>query len=221
MKASIDDIVSKVRTAIDDITRDADEEFTKDADTEIKQAVVLAAMRVSKAAPLDMLEPVTAAGMVQTENKDGSGNIVVPKDYLCLVELRLKSWGRSIYTLMDSGSNEAAMQISMWSRGTAQKPKAMLAHDSLGRRIIRYWSAGRKTQRQKDGRLKQVYDHAIDTFAYEPVPSINGDELKAGVTEECMSHIIYMAAGIFLTGKKEDGLAAKCFQLAAFESDKQ
>lgn len=48
MKASIDDIVSRVRTAIDDITKDADEEFTKDADTEIKQAVVLAAMRVSK-----------------------------------------------------------------------------------------------------------------------------------------------------------------------------
>lgn len=48
MKASIDDIVSRVRTAIDDITKDADEEFTKDADTEIKQAVVLAAMRVSR-----------------------------------------------------------------------------------------------------------------------------------------------------------------------------
>lgn len=225
MQLDITELVKKVRIAIDDITKDADEDFTKDADTEIKQAIEHAAIRVCKEAPANMLDPTVcgseqwtkdgkASGQVM--NADGSGSLVVPDNFIRLVELRLASWGRSVFTLMEPGSNEANMQASRWSRGNALKPKAMLGVNSSGQRVIDYWSAGRYTTKQADGTAKSVYNHQVERFAYVSRPTISESKIDICLTDDCLMHIVYMAAGIYLEGKKESTLADKMYQLAAF-----
>ena len=140
MDITIDDAIKKVRIAIDDIVKDEDkdEDFTADAATELKQAVEDACTRVSQEAPADYVIPKTVGSEQwtdkdgnadgQTMNADGSGYLVLPSDFLRFVELRLASWGRSVFELLVPGSNEANMQVSRWSRGNALKPKAMIAN---------------------------------------------------------------------------------------------
>lgn len=229
MDITIDDAIKKVRIAIDDIVKDEDkdEDFTADATTELKQAVEDACTRVSQEAPADYVIPKTVGSEQwtdkdgnadgQTMNADGSGYLVLPSDFLRFVELRLVSWGRSVFELLVPGSNEANMQASRWSRGNALKPKAMIANNATGGRILCYWTAGRYAAKQSDGTVKNVYNHQVEVLAYVPIPAVStdGKTITVGLTDNCLANIIYTAAGIYMEGKKEATLADRFYALAS------
>ena len=219
MQATIKSLIEKVRTALDEILpEDQADGFTVNADAELRQAIETAIMQISKEASPDMLEPKVLEGDLtpaQVKNDDGTGYIVLPPDFLRLMELKLMSWSSSVWELMDPTSDEAKRQASRWGRGTPQKPKAMESQDRGGNKILKYWTAGRFVN--NDAReIKPIYDHRIETFAYIATPQLSSDGsvIDCNLKDECLRNIIYRAAGIYLESKKEGELADRFYQLS-------
>lgn len=193
------DIVGKIRTAIDDIAPETSDSFTTDTDTELWQAVQHAVTSLLISLPLIMLEP-KAMNATATSNTDGSGYVTLPDDFLRFVVLQLRSWAGPVFDLMEPGSDEAKRQRSLWGRGTPEKPKAMIDHGSGGKKILKYWSAG------KSG---GSYDHSISVLNYIPRASVVNDTITCALKEAAESALINLAASIFFEGKKEAGTAEK------------
>lgn len=162
---------------------------------------------------------------IQTQYTDGHGSLVIPDDWLRLVELRLKSWSSSLVALMDPGSKEAQMQASRWTRGTPQKPKGMITvSPTTGKRVLMYWTAGRYSANH-DMPTNKVYDHEVELFTYLPYQKVKDVLEKDGktvtdqkiilaLTDECKKYLIYRAISIFLISKKESELGEKYNQLS-------
>lgn len=228
MKVKIKELIEKSRIALDELRVGEEDDFSSDLDTEIRQALLLAANELMEEAPADKLEPKAVVATVngdsdydpiRTEYSDGHGSLAIPDDFLLLYELRLRSWQGTVTTLLEPGSNEAQMQRSRWTRGTPQKPKAMLETDGSGQRVITYWTAGRYAVPSLS--RKDVYDHTVERFTYIPKGSVStdsdGDEcLSASLSDDCERNIIYRALSLVLTTKKETELAGQARELSSF-----
>ena len=240
MRLKVADMVDRLHVIIDDVKRtDGDDDFSEDKDTELREALLTGAEQATGAAPRSVLVPkAVAAGLAidgdydydaaQTEYTDGHGAVMIPDDWLRLYELKLRSWSGTVTTLMDTDSDEAKMQASRWSRGTPQKPKAMLGYDDEGRRVVVYWTAGRYAK--YGTALDSVYDHKIDRFLYVPKPdfetetttitkedgkteSTSTEYLNIPLAEACEKAVLYRAAGVFMEAKKESTLADRFYAL--------
>ena len=240
MEALMSDLVKEMRIAMDEVSHDElNDIIADDSDTEMKQAIEMAAQQLLLQAPTQMLLPqrvlapqnkigIQDYDAIQTQYSDGHGCLVIPDDWLRLVELRLKSWQSTLTQLMEPGSKEAQMQVSRWTRGTPQKPKGMITTSpTSGKRVLMYWTAGRYDANHAP--LGKVYDHEIENFTYIPyqkmedVLSSEKDESKPKVidqkiiialTEECKKYLIYRAISIFLISKKEKELGEQYNQLS-------
>lgn len=240
MKLKVADMLDRLHVIIDDVKRtDGEDDFSEDKDTELREALLTGAEQVTGAAPRSVLVPKpVASGLsidgdydydaARTEYVDGHGAVMIPDDWLRLYELKLRSWTGTVTSLIDAESDEAKMQASRWSRGTAQKPKAMLGYDDEGRRAVVYWTAGRYAK--YGTALDSVYDHEIDRFLYIPKPeletetttvtkddgkteNVNTEYLNVPLTEACEKAVLYRAAGVFMEAKKESTLAEKFYAL--------
>ena len=113
MEALMSDLVKEMRLALDEVKHDElNDVFADDSDEEMKQAIETAAQQLLLQAPPQMLQPkrvvesLNESGKqdydaIQTQYTDGHGSLVIPDDWLRLVELRLKSWSSSLVALMD------------------------------------------------------------------------------------------------------------------------
>lgn len=230
MEALMSDLINEMRIAIDEVNHDeVNDIIMDDSDMEMKQVIETAAQQILLQAPEAMLAPVivkVSLGNEQdydpiiTQFTDGHGELTIPSDFVRLYELKLFSWQSSVRELMDPTSKEAQMQASRWTRGTPQKPKAMLSVNQYGNRVIVYWTAGRYLKPIKDTSIDQVYDHRIERFSYIPMASIDktddGEKLVAALHPLARKHIVYRAISVFLTSKKEADLAEKYFSLSQF-----
>lgn len=240
MEAQISDLVKEMRIAMDEVIHDDENDiFADDSEEEMKQAIETAAQQLLLQAPPQMLLPqrvqasVNSDGeqdydAIQTQYTDGHGSLVIPDDWLRLVELKLKSWQGTLRTLMDPGTKEAQMQASRWTRGTPQKPKGMITTSpTTGKRLLMYWTAGRYSANHEQ-QVSKVYDHEVELFTYIPYQKVEdvystetGKEtevvdlkLTVALTDECKKYIIYRAISIYLASKKESELAEKYNQLS-------
>ena len=205
MEITKSDIVSKIRTAIDDILSVSDS-FSTDTDNELWQATWHAVESLQESLPLDMLTPKADAtyyanGQHQTTNTDGSGYLSLENDFVRFVSLSLLSWnGRIVTELLEPGSDEALRQTNKWSRGTVSKPRAMLDHDASGNKILRYWSAGKSNDQ---------YNHSVAIMNYIPKATMTGTTITSALRDIAERQVVYQAAAIFFEGKKESVLADK------------
>lgn len=232
MEALMSDLVKEMRIAMDEVSHDElNDIIMDDSDEEMKQAIETAAQQLLLQAPAQMLQPkrvvVSLNGNgkqdydpIQTQFTDGHGTLVIPDDWLRLVELRLRSWQSSLTMLMEPGSKEAQMQSSRWTRGTPQKPRGMITTSpTTGKRVLMYWTAGRYDANHGQT-VGKVYDHEVELFTYVPyqkledVKSSDEDDaevvdqrLVLALTDECKKYLIYRAISIFLVSKKEKDLA--------------
>ena len=240
MEALMSDLVKEMRIAMDEVKHDEDNDiFADDSDEEMKQAIETAAQQLLLQAPPQMLQPKRVVASlnesgkqdydaIQTQYTDGHGCLVIPDDWLRLVELRLKSWSSSLTSLMDPDSKEAQMQASRWTRGTPQKPRGMIATSPVtGKRVLMYWTAGRYDANHAEETGK-VYDHEVELFTYIPYQKVEdvfskeeGKEKEVidrkivlALIDECRKYLIYRAISIFLVSKKESDLAEKYNQLS-------
>ncbi len=237
MEALMSDLVKEMRLALDEVKHDdLNDIFADDSEDEMKQAIETAAQQLLLQAPAQMLQPqrvvvsLNASGAqdydaIQTQYTDGHGSLVIPDDWLRLVELKLESWQSTLRTLMEPSSKEAQMQASRWTRGTPQKPKGMITTSpTTGKRLLMYWTAGRYDATHAKS-LGKVYDHTVELFTYIPYQkvedvlsedgeTVTGQKITLALTDECKKYLIYRAISIYLVSKKESDLADRYNQLS-------
>lgn len=238
MDLKIDDAIKDVRTVLDDITKDGDNDFEADKDMEIEAALKRACRELLMEVPAEYLQPTVIRDVEgstdptpsQVKNTDGTGYVVLPSDYMRLVAFKLWSWAGVVRETIDPLSDEARQQVSRWTRGTPQKPKAMEDVDQAGNKILRYWTAGMYNSPTASA-IDTVYNHKIEYLSYvaepelkaaatEPLPaentgeSVNAATIKVGLKETMRDKIIYRAAGLYLVGKKETDYASTFFKLS-------
>ena len=209
MEINVEDMIRRVRIAIDEqIPLDTDSDFTARLDEEIKHALLTACIQLSGELPYDMILPTTIGNgdiSIKVENADGTGMVSLPKDFLRLVKFKLNSWVQSVRQLTDPRSNEGRMQASPWTRGTPEKPKAMLGETRSGYRMMEYYTAGKNNN---------TYDHTVECLCYVGTPSETGSIIDAPIQEDCIPLIIYRAAGIVMEGKQNGELADRFYKLS-------
>ncbi len=222
MAVTLEELIEKVRIAIDEITGDdVDSEFTEELDTEIEHALWVAARGLLAELPPSMVPCVTLTDgdiTVHKKNSDGSGQIGVDDNFLRLVELRLSTWKSSVWALMEPDSNEAKMQVSAWTRGTPEKPRAMMGEgvavtQQQGgesqtvscKRSIKYWTAGK---------VSGAYDHTVEVLAYVKELGDDDEADLLALAEAHLSRIVYRAAGVLMEGKQHGDLADRFYKLS-------
>jgi hypothetical protein len=230
MNLTITDAIRDVRIVLDDILKDSDNDFEADKDTEIEAALKRACRELLMEVPAEYLQPTVIRDVEgstdptpsQVKNTDGTGYVVLPSDYMRLVSFKLWSWAGVVRETIDPLSDEARQQVSRWTRGTPQKPKAMADVDQNGNKVLRYWTAGMYNSPTASA-LDSVYNHKIEYLSYvaEPVvvnataePSPTEKTITVALKENMRDKIIYRAAGLFLVGKKELDLAKVYFNLS-------
>ena len=246
MKVSMQTMTGRVRTALDEIpSADLDSDFDNDFVQEAEAAIVAAATELCAELPEHLLMPVTMAeedfpGVAEegategeeatvypehAENDDGTGTIALPPDFLRLVSLRLSSWQQDVRQLTEPASNEGRMQACGWTRGTPQKPRAMLGAtvvlDGVTRRLLEYYTAGKAANAGTDTDTTETYDHTIERLAYVPVPSEDNGYLVAGLTDRCIPIVAYRACAILLEGKQHGALADRFRQMSKINQQQQ
>lgn len=222
MAVTLEELIEKVRIAIDEITGDdVDSEFTEELDTEIEHALWVAARGLLTELPPSMVPCVTLTDgdiTVHKKNSDGIGQIGVDDNFLRLVELRLSTWKSSVWALMEPDSNEAKMQASAWTRGTPEKPRAMMGEgvavtqqqggesQTLScKRSIKYWTAGK---------VSGAYDHTVNVLAYVKELADDDEADLLALAEAHLSRIVYRAAGVLMEGKQHGDLADRFYKLS-------
>lgn len=227
MAVTLEELIEKVRIAIDEITGDdVDSEFTEELDTEIEHALWVAARGLLAELPPSMVPCVTLTDgdiTVHKKNSDGSGQIGVDDNFLRLVELRLSTWKNSVWVLMEPDSNEAKMQASEWTRGTPEKPRAMMGEGVAAtqsqqtgqggaqqqtlscKRSIKYWTAGK---------VSGAYDHTVEVLAYVKELADDDEADLLALAEAHLSRIVYRAAGVLMEGKQHGDLADRFYKVS-------
>jgi hypothetical protein len=221
MNLTIKDAIKDVRIVLDDILKDSDNDFEADKDAEIEAALKRACLELLMEVPAEYLQPTVIRDVEgstdptpsQVKNTDGTGYVVLPSDYMRLVSFKLWSWAGVVRETIDPLSDEARQQVSRWTRGTPQKPKAMADVDQNGNKILRYWTAGMYNSPTASA-LDSVYNHKIEYLSYVAEPSPTEKTITVALKENMRDKIIYRAAGLFLVGKKELDLAKVYFNLS-------
>lgn len=221
MNLTITDAIRDVRIVLDDILKDSDNDFEADKDMEIEAALKRACRELLMEVPAEYLQPTVIRDVEdstdptpsQVKNTDGTGYVVLPSDYLRLVAFKLWSWAGVVRETIDPLNDEARQQVSRWTRGTPQKPKAMADVDQNGNKILRYWTAGMYNSPTASA-LDTVYNHKIEYLSYVAEPSPTEKTITVALKENMRDKIIYRAAGLFLVGKKELDLAKVYFNLS-------
>lgn len=221
MNLTITDAIRDVRIVLDDILKDSDNDFEADKDAEIEAALKRACRELLMEVPAEYLQPTVIRDVEgstdptpsQVKNTDGTGYVVLPGDYMRLVAFKLWSWAGVVRETIDPLSDEARQQVSRWTRGTPQKPKAMADVDQNGNKVLRYWTAGMYNSPTASA-LDSVYNHKIEYLSYVAEPSPTEKTITVALKENMRDKIIYRAAGLFLVGKKELDLAKVYFNLS-------
>ena len=198
------DIISKIRTAIDDIAPSVLDSFGSDVNTELWQATIHATIALSAALPLNLLDVSIDQMNGTVDSNRGFAYGPLPDDYLRFANIDIADTSGVLSELVEPGSDMEKMQRSSWSRGSASKPKAMLDNDETGKKVIVWWPG---TDTHSSAQLSYVKKPIVvteTTTGYASVPAIN-----CAIRDEAEPQVIYQAAAIFFEGKKEPDTAEK------------
>ncbi len=123
------------------------------------------AKEVLQKAPASRLDGVSGNVEVHA-NKDGSGYVVLPDNFIRLLEFKMAGWKRAVVSVAEPGSEIALKQSNRFLRGGPCKPVCVFSHRSEGR-VMEYYSVQKK--------------HEIDRFIY--VKLIKAEELSLGLQD--------------------------------------
>lgn len=205
MIISKNDIVAKIRTAIDDVTPTASDSFTDNTNNELWQAAQHAVQALLEELPFDMLDVHVEQKNGTVDNNRGFAYAKVDDDtyrFLRFVSIDISGTASILNELIEPGSDLEKMQRSPWTRGTVTKPKAMLDYDESGNRVIVWWP-GDSTH--DNAQLTYIAEPILHTAATAEITSIPAIECDIRDIAERM--VIYRAAAIFFEGKKETAQA--------------
>lgn len=217
MIESVSDLRTLVHIALDEIAgSDLDSSFDTALNSEIDEALKTAALELSEELPDALLMPtVVTDSSIVLSSSSAVGSITLPVDFLRLLRLRMTAWDQDVTQLTDPTGNEAKMQASEWTRGTPQKPVAILgksATDTDGEhRLLNYYSVPAVTS----GGVT-TYNHSLSYLVYVPVPTVASSTLQAGIHDRAKPLLINRACAIIMDGKQNGSLADRFRAMSVF-----
>lgn len=202
------EIVSALRTAIDDIVQaSVTDSFTDNTDAELWQAACQAVQALLEELPLSLLEPTAGTSLTATS---ADGAIVIElADFVRFVDVKIGGWNGVVSELMEPDSDEAKRQRSTWSRGSAEKPRAMLGFDSTGKASLYCWPSGNSIVQLNYIKTATITPAVPAAPEATPPTLATPASLTCAIKDEAERLVIYRAASIFFEGKKESEIAGK------------
>ena len=219
MTITVDEIVRRVRSAIDELMVNQSQFLTESTDEANLTNVIVdkigyALMHVIGNAPIeklddDMLEVLTAEEL-QGFSIDATSKVatLVLPDYLRIVEARLSSW--SHFPIPESDMSQVyLMQQDQYARGSWDRPVNILTHNGSGKRILEMYCAKEATGANKDT--------LIFVFVRKPVIHAATQDPPAPAYVDCPAKLeaalIYQVAGLAMVAFREE-VAKSLFQIA-------
>lgn len=217
-------IVSRVRSAIDELMVNDSNFLSQTADEENLTNVIIdkigyALQYVIENAPLEKLDSSAFETLTPTElqgfslepigtqqDPDYKGRLKLPTDLIRIIDARLSSWTHFPRPLPDT-SEEAIMQQDQYARGSWDRPQNILTYDGADRYLDMYCAkvgsgAGADT-------LKFTFLRKPAVTHYSP------SDLSTNVSVPSLleAALIYQIAGMAMTAFRED-VAANLFAIA-------
>ncbi len=116
------------------------------------------------------------------DNGDGTGEILLPEDFVDIVALQMQGWQRPCTLLFPSGSAVAAAQLDKYTRAGACRPVCIDSYNNRGERVVCYYS------------LPPDKEPKLLTLLYEA--RYNPDEGLAGNDEALHKAVAYQCAAM-------------------------
>lgn len=123
-------------------------------DLYIEDAISSAVAFVQKVSPIKGVN-LASSKASPVKNEDGTGHVLCPSDYVCLVGFKMSRWSRVCVVAYPEGSEMWAQQMNSYTRSGPNKPCCIEGHDQDGNRIISYFS------------VPSGQEHTISLFIYE------------------------------------------------------
>ncbi len=113
------------------------------------------------------------------DNGDGTGEILLPEDFVDIISLQMDGWQRPCTLLLPSGSALAAAQCDKYTRAGVCNPVCVDAFNGYGQRVICYYSL----PQDKEPKLLSLLYEA----RYNPNEGLTGNDeaLHKAVAYQC------------------------------------
>lgn len=225
MTLTVEQIVTKVRSAIDELTQDGTNFAQQTADVQNMTRIIVdkigyALVHVLENAPLNKLDDDALETLTTTELQGFSivnigtqqapvymGKLILPTDLLRIVEARLSSW--SLFPIPESDTSQVyLMQQDEYARGSWDRPVNIITH---------------QTTQQGSDRVLEMYCAmtASDTlhFVFIRKPDISGINVtdmattNVDIPSALEAALVYQVAGLTMLAFRED-IAASLFAVA-------
>lgn len=199
---TVEDIIGLVRTKLDEIGLNESEMMNAEEDNVnldkiIRSCISDAYRYVSLNADISLLEGKVLASAGMTIGSDLVGKVMLPSDFLRLINVRLSSWISSPAVVVDEKSPVYQMQGNRLLCGTPQRPVAALVYTMTGRQLELY-----KASSTND---------TLKSFVY--VPSLPGNFESVDLSVQVSDAFIYYIAALVLLSFREEA-AANFFAVA-------
>ena len=180
---SAEDLRLKVRQIINEMPDDADvsllSDDTRSIDEHISALMPDAVLWVQKTKAWGCLNPKNAVDAEIKQCGDGTGEILLPKDFVKLISLQLEGWERPCIMLFPSVSTVALAQHNTYTRAGVSRPVCVEEYNADGRTIAHCFS------------LPQGVEPKLRTLLYEacynPLEGVSGcdEALHKAVAYQC------------------------------------
>jgi hypothetical protein len=199
---TVDEIVKRVRTVIDEIAANesemiSTEEDNANVDAVIKESIPAAYRYIATTADVSMLEGKDGTTASLSIDANLVGRVAVPADAIRIINARLSSWDSSFGALLDESSPQYRMQSHKWVCASPRRPVAANVH-------------------QKSGRVLELFKAATSSdklieFTY--IPNIGDSFSSVGLSDSTVEAFIYYVAALTMVTFRED-LAEPLFKIS-------
>lgn len=165
-----------------------------------------AGKRVQMNCPVNYLDPVKSNATATPETYDNNiGYIVLPDNFMRFISLKMADWKKPVNQVLDTESEEYAMQFNPYVRGGVAKPKIAMAHREAytnegdppteafrQKKVIEYFSIN--------------YSHTIDYLYY--IQETEAENVQTNLRDA----LTWVAAGMVLQITERVDLAKVAFE---------
>ena len=191
MVYKVADIIRDVRIAMD--TNDIDASLLADKDTDtlqlddiIRSVIVDAVKTIEIIAPAQLVDSGHNFGDQIYWMNNGSGQVLLPLDFMRLVVFKMSDWERPVYTAIMETSDKYALQHSRFKgvRGNTQKPVCAIVKKPEGN-VLEFFACNNESA-------------TITQAVYLPFPYIDGED-GIEISERCYKAVVYQATAFALS----------------------
>ena len=191
MVYKVADIIRDVRIAMD--TNDIDASLLADNDTDtlqlddiIRSVIVDAVKTIEIIAPAQLVDSGHNFGDQIYWMNNGSGQVLLPLDFMRLVVFKMSDWERPVYTAIMETSDKYALQHSRFKgvRGNPQKPVCAIVKKPEGN-VLEFFACDNESA-------------TITQAGYLPFPYIDGED-GIEISERCYKAVVYQATAFALS----------------------